>query len=339
MSSLAFRNQKISNWKKFKNYIKNFKNRNVIPVDELPNLDTELRKSNLIRRSYEKLRPLRYAVKLDFRYDKEFMYDFMPIGLDNFIGRGSYKFVYKLPWNEVVKIGKPVLASDPIFGSLYFKIAREPHKYLSNNEMHLMEHMEDRYFLKKNKEKIRRKFYRLALEKLHYNIVKSYIPDLVIPTQFFMGVQFREMLFSKKSVPVYMPADVQPYLPGRHLKEFAKSATRVKQPALLNYIRPKWTINFQAYRFGNIKKKTIKKMKTGLQKLILLCQHLANHDKLIIDLHSENLIITLPDFELRIFDFHLFDVHLYEPEERGLNPEKDHIELIEQFLESLDVIG
>ena len=39
----------------------------------------------------------------------------MPITNDDFIGRGGYKFVYKLPWNQVVKVGKSKLGSDPLF--------------------------------------------------------------------------------------------------------------------------------------------------------------------------------------------------------------------------------
>ena len=322
--------------KRISNFLKNKGHDKAIPVEELPNVNVELRKSSFTRRIYEHFRPLRYMLKLDFRNKREYMYDFMPLGADNFIGRGSYKFVFSLPDNSVVKIGKPIMPADPIFGSLYFKIAREPHKYLSVNEMHLMEYLEKQYFLQKNKRKIRRRFYRLGLERLHYDIVKSRIPDLVIPTTFFMAVKFREMLFSKKAIPEYMPADVQPFILGKHLKEFAESAVRIEQSALLDYIRPKWNINFKAGRFGSIKKRTINKLKKDLQSLVELCEYLAKEKKLIIDLHSENLIITLPDFEIKIFDFHLFDAHLYEPEERGLNPEKDHIEMIEKFMESLN---
>lgn len=71
--------------------------------------------------------------------------------------------------------------------------------------------------------------------------------------------------------------------------------------------------------------------------MIEVTKFLAEEEKLIFDVHAENIIITLPDFELKIFDFHLFDDFLYEPSEENPNPEMDHINLIEEFIRSFEL--
>lgn len=307
-----------------------------VPIEELP-FQLNLRQSGFIRRWYEKLRPIRACCKMDFRYNREFLYDFMPLDPRFFLGRGSYKFVYSLPWDRVVKIGKLVMPSDPLFGGQYIEVSRRPHQYLSSRDYQLMEFLCDRHWLPGRKEKIRRKFYRLALERLHYEIVRSHVPDLVVPTHFFMGVQFRKNMFSHNYETTLLPCDTQPLLRGRHLKEFVAAGVPRDQNKVLKMLHPQWDFKFNHQRFGKIGKKVLTRLKSDLERVVKLCDYLAREENLIIDLHSENLIITLPEFEIKLFDFHLFDKHLYDPERRGENPEKDHIQLIETFMDSFSL--
>ena len=47
------------------------------------------------------------------------------------------------------------------------------------------------------------------------------------------------------------------------------------------------------------------KIAFNFHRVIEATRYLAQKEKLILDLHSENIIIMLPEFELRIFDFHV----------------------------------
>ena len=88
-----------------------------------------------------------------------------------------------------------------------------------------------------------------------------------------------------------------------------------------------------------MKKKVLLKITEDFRRLIDFTQDLAVREKLIYDIHTENIIITLPEFELKIFDFHIFDQHLYTGAADFDRPEREHIEVIEKFIEALSGMG
>jgi hypothetical protein len=303
-------------------------------LDEIP-IDFQLRQSHWIRKLYEKIFPVSHAFRISYQYGREYLDEYMPISNDTYIGRGSYKFVYALPWKMVVKISKSILPSDPICGSLYKEVQKYPEKFLTKNEIALFEYL-SRKMIKHRKEYLWFNFLRLGLERYHYAIIKENLPDLVIPTRFFMGVRYRNRPFSSNHLETICPMDVQLMLTGKHLKEFAKAGKKIqpKNRLLRIFSSPTYQFTFDIGNFGHIKKKVLLKIKEDLLRLIRFTERLAKEEKLILDIHTENIIITIPEFELKLFDFHIFDEHLYDYGDGILNPEKEHIEVIEKFIES-----
>ncbi len=304
-------------------------------IEQLP-VDFQLRQSSWPRRLYEHLFPITHIFRLNYKHDREFLEDFMPITPESYIGRGSYKFVYKLPWQMVVKVSKDILGSDPVFGSLYREVVDNKEGFLRPEELHLLDHYESR-LPRWRRERLRGKFYRLGLERYHYWIVREQLRDLVLPTKFFMGVRYRRRLNEDFYSRKMMPMDSQVLLMGKHLKEFATAGRKRDQGLLGRTFMPAYDFEFDIGRFGKIKKKVLLKITEDFRRLIKFTELLATRDRLILDIHTENIIITLPDFQLKIFDFHLFDEHLYEPSNIHDSPEKDHIEVIERFIESFEL--
>ena len=305
-------------------------------IEQLP-VDFKLRQSAWPRRIYEWVFPIRHIFRMGYRHEDEFLEDFMPITPDSYIGRGTYKFVYRLPWQMVIKVGKDVLGSDPIFGSTFREVVEGPDKFLKPEELSLWRHLKRRRGATA-RERVDHKFARLGMERYHYWKVREELPDLVLPTRFFMGVRYRQRLsgrdfFSRK----IMPMDSQVLLVGKHLKEFATAGKQADQGWMGRTFAPGYDFEFDIGRFGQIKKKVLLKITEDFRKLIRFTDLLAIREKLILDIHTENLIITLPDFQLKVFDFHLFDEHLYEPSLKFDSPEKDHIEVIEKFIESFEL--
>ncbi|MCW7467043.1 hypothetical protein [Leptospira levettii] len=311
------------------------KNEEPIPLEDLP-VDEVLRKSGFIRNLYERLFPVSHVFRMTYRYNREFLDNFMPLSLNDYIGRGSYKFVYKLPWNQVVKIGKSKLPSDVIFGSLFKEVGRDLSRFLKPEEIELRDFLKKQTFRDSKKDEIDFKFKRLGLERLHYWKLKSLIPDLVVPTRFFMGLRMRKNPFGIPNVTL-TPCDQQPLLAGKHLKEFTIRNEKLDQNPILDKLFPKWKLNFDSHRFGVISKSKLKKIAVDFNRVIEVTKYLAEEEKLIFDIHAENIIITLPDFELKIFDFHVFDDYLYEPSLENPTPEMDHIKIIEEFIKSFEL--
>lgn len=307
-----------------------------IPLEYLPVDLVGLRKSNVVRRIFETLFPVSHVFRITHRYDREFLDNFQPLSKKDYLARGSYKFVYKLPWNQVVKVGITKLPSDPIFGSLYKEVSKNMSKYLKPEELSLKDYLQASAWTDAKKENIEFKFRRLGLERLHYWKLKSLIPDLVLPTRFFMGLKVRNTPWKIPSVNL-TPCDNQNLIPGKHLKEFISTSSKVKQNPLSEKLFPKWKLSFDHNRFGEIGKTKLKKIAFDFHRIIEVVKYLANEEGLIFDIHTENIIITLPDFELRIFDYHVFDTHLYEPSEENPSPEMDHIQTIEEFIRSFDL--
>lgn len=303
--------------------------------DFLP-ADFQLRQSYWPRRIYERMVPVSHVFRMGMRYKREHLEDFMPISPDHYIGRGSYKFVYSLPWKMVLKISRQVLPSDPIFGSMFREVDQRPEQFLSQEELALYD------FLSEGKRKGSRdrlwfQFLRLGMERYHYAKVREALPDLVLPTKFFMGVRYRRKPFGKGHYESIRPMDSQIMLVGKHLKEFASAAVHSEQNKLMSRFFPRWDFEFEVGRFGRVKKKVLLKITEDFRRLIEYTETLAREEKLILDIHTENLIITLPEFELKIFDFHLFDEHLYESTAGLASPEQDHVAVLERFVESLDL--
>lgn len=301
-------------------------------TDEIP-ADFQLRQSSWPRRVYERVRPVSHVFRITSKYEREHLDDFMPLSPDAYIGRGSYKFVYRLPWKMVLKVSKEILQSDPLFGSLYREVDAHQERFLEPEELELFE-----YLTAKgrglNRERLRFKFNRLALERFSYWKVREALPDLVIPTKFFMGVRYRRNAIRFGHSEKITPMDSQVLLVGKHLKEFATAGQEMPRGRFLRKFSQQFEFVFDSGRFGKIKKKVLVKIAEDFQRLIRFTEFLAYREKLILDIHTENIIITLPDFQLKVFDFHLFDEHLYEPSLKYDRPEKDHIEVIEKFVES-----
>lgn len=306
-----------------------------IPLEDLP-VDEVLRQSGPFRKFYEWAFPVSHVFRITHRYGREFLDNFLPLDNANYIGRGSYKFVYKLPWNQVVKTGKSKLPSDAIFGSLYKEVGKDLEKYLKKEEIALKNYLQAKTKLESKQDEIEFKFRRLGLERLHYWKLKSLIPDLVIPTRFFMGLRVRNTPWRIPSITL-TPCDQQPLLAGKHLKEFTIKNEKLDQNPILDKLFPKWKLNFNSHRFGVVSKSKLKKIAVDFNRVIQVTKYLAEEENLIFDVHSENIIITLPDFDLKIFDFHLFDDYLYEPSEENPTPEMDHIILIEEFIRSFEL--
>ena len=306
-----------------------------IPVEELP-IDLSLRKSGIVRNLYEKIFPVSHVFQISYKFNGVFMENFMPITNADFIGRGGYKFVYRLPWNQVVKVGKSKLGSDPLFGSLFKEVSKNLEMYLKPEEMELKNYLQSKCFKHSSKELLDFKFKRLGLERLHYWKVKTLLPDLVLPTKFFMGLRSRRTPFGIPQTTI-TPCDNQILIPGKHLKEFVKLTEKVNQSKLEDKFLPKWKLNFDTHKFGTVPVAKLKKIAFNFHRVIEATRYLAQKEKLILDLHSENIIIMLPEFELRIFDFHVFDEHLYDPGEDGLSPEEEHINTINEFINSFEL--
>jgi hypothetical protein len=171
------------------------------------------------------------------------------------------------------------------------------------------------------------------MERLHYWKVKTLLPDLVLPTKFFMGVRFRQGPF-QFPIMTLTPCDNQTLIPGKHLKEFVQLKERVKVNKFLDAFSPTWKLNFDYQKFGEVNKSKLKKIAYNLHRVIEATKYLAKEEKLILDLHSENIIIMLPEFELKIFDFHLFDEHLYDLGSDKMAPIDEHIQTINEFINS-----
>lgn len=301
--------------------------------DQIP-IDLKLRQSNIFRKTYEKIFPVNHAFRMNYRYGREFLDEYMPLSESTYLGRGNYKFVYALPWKMVIKISKNILPSNPLFGSLFHQVQKSPENFLTKEELALFDYL-SRNLSNHKKEKLWFKFLRLGLERYHYSIVKQFLPDLVIPTRFFLGVQYRKVPFLDQYIKSIRPMDVQVILTGKHLKEFIKSGKKVKKKGFLSLFSPVlYQFQFDTGSYQNIKRKVLYKIKEDLKRLIYITQKLAKEEKLILDIHTENLIIALPEFELKLFDFHIFDEHLYEYGNGIYYSEKEHIEVIEQFIES-----
>lgn len=306
-----------------------------IPLENLP-IDLELRQKGFFRGIYENVFPASHVFEISYQYDGKFLDNYMPISNESYIGRGSYKFVYKLPWNQVVKIGKSKFYSDPLFGSLFREVASHQETYLKPEEIQLKDYLMRQTRRKSKKEEIDLKFKRLGMERLHYWKVKSLLPDLILPTRFFMGLRYRDRPLLQPSASL-TPCDVQIALPGKHLKEFVALKEKVTGNILESKLFPKWKLNFDTHRFGFVSRAKLKKIAFNFHRVIEATKYLASKEKLILDLHSENIIITIPDFELKIFDFHVFDEHLYETTTNSLFPEQDHIETIKRFIDSFEL--
>jgi hypothetical protein len=306
-----------------------------IPLEYLP-IDMGLRKSGFMRNAYERLFPVTHAFRIYYKYKGEFLDDFMPISNEDFLGRGSYKFVYRLPWNQVLKIGKSKLLSDPLFGSLYKKVGKDLPSYLKPEEIELKNYLQKQLKYESSADKIEFHFKRLALERLHYWKVKTLIPDLVLPTKHFMGVRFRRGLFGFPLMTL-TPCDNQTLIPGKHLKEFVHLKERIKSNPISNVFSPNWKLNFNYDKFGEVSRAKLKKIALNFHRVIETTKYLAENEQLILDLHSENIIIMLPEFELKIFDFHLFDEHLYEIGTDKRTPLEEHIFTINEFINSFQL--
>jgi hypothetical protein len=308
---------------------------NPIPIGQIP-IDTKLRDSGWMRKTYERIFPTSHIFRITHRYGREFLDNFMPISNGDYIGRGSYKFVYKLPWNQVVKVGKSKFPSDPLFGSLYKEVSRNMDKYLKPEELHLKTFLQSKVSSRSAKDDIEFRFKRLGLERLQYWKLKTLIPDLVLPTRFYMGWKVRKTPWGIPLVTL-TPCDNQKLLPGKHLKEFMNLREKVPQNPIADTLFPKWKLNFDTHQFGVIGRAHLKRIAFDFHRIIEVTKYLANDEKLIFDVHSENIIITFPDFTLKLFDFHLFDEHLYEPSQENPSPELDHIKMIEEFIRSFEL--
>ncbi|MCB1176395.1 MAG: hypothetical protein KDK36_02340 [Leptospiraceae bacterium] len=303
-----------------------------IPIEYLP-VDMGLRKSGFVRNAYEKVFPVTHAFRITYKYSGEFLDEFMPISNDDFLGRGSYKFVYRLPWNQVLKIGKSKLGSDPLFGSLFKEVGKDLSSYLKPEELELKDYLQKEMKYESSKDKLEFHFKRLALERFHYWKIKTLLPDLVLPTRHFMGLRFRKGLFGVPMMTL-TPCDNQTIIPGKHLKEFVHLKERIKSNAIKDVFSPTWKLNFDFNKFGEVSKSKLKKIAYNLHRVIEATKYLAKEEKLVLDLHSENIIIMLPEFELKIFDFHLFDEHLYDLGSDKITPVDEHISTINEFINS-----
>ena len=312
-----------------------FTSLNPIPLEYLP-VDMGLRKSNFVRNLFEKVFPVTHVFRLTYKYKGEYYDEFMPISIEDYIGRGSYKFVYRLPWNQVVKVGKSIFPSDPLFGSLFKKVSKDLVSYLKPEEYQLME-----YYISKNKSESYKdnlifNFRRLGLERLHYWKLKTLLPDLVLPTRHFMGIRFRRGLLGIPWLHM-IPCDNQALIPGKHLKEFVQLKERLKQNFIHDFISPSWKLDFDYEKYGEVSRLKLKKIAFNFHRVIEATRYLAEKENLILDLHSENIIIMLPEYELKIFDFHLFDNHLYDLGNKEKAPLDEHIDTINEFINSFQL--
>ena len=302
--------------------------------EKLP-LNFQLRKSAWPRRCFETLFPVRHIFRLGFEHEGEVLGNFMPITKDSYIGRGSYKFVYSLPWQMVVKVSKEVLPSNPLFGSSFQEVTRNPEDFLSAEEMALWSYLKRGRRRGSFTEKIDFKFHRLGLERYHYWKVRDALPDIALDTRFWMGARYRAKIWNEDSFSRQItPMDSQIMLAGKHLKEFARSIKKRKELSRFYFFKSRFEIRFDNGLLEKIKEKALRKAVQDFQRLIQFTEELARKEKLILDIHAENIILSLPDFRLKIFDFHLFDESSYYsavPSSRGV---KEHIELIEEFVQS-----
>jgi hypothetical protein len=307
-----------------------------IPIELLPGNVLELRQSSWIRKIYEFFFPVSHAFRITYHYEREFLDQFMPLSRDAYIGRGSYKFVYKLPWNQVLKISITKLISDPLFGSLYKQVSKNLDQFLKKDELDLKVFLQAKAFSEQKVDDLEFKFRRLALERYHYWKLKSLVPDLVAPTRFFMGMRVRN---SPVGIPLIniTPCEQQTLIPGKHLKEFITASEKKQGSILKGNIFSKWQLSFNSQKFGIVGKTKLKKIALDFHRLVEVVKFLADEEGLIFDLHTENIIITLPNFDVKIFDYHVFDRDLYETNRENPNPELDHIQIIEEFVKSFEL--
>ena len=306
-------------------------------IERLPH-DFQLRKSAWPRRLYETLFPVRHVFRLGFEDGAETLTNFMPITKESYIGRGSYKFVYSLPWQMVVKVSKEVLPANPLFGSIFQDIVRYPEKFLTQEEMALWSYLKRGRKRGRLIEKLDFKFYRLGLERYHYWKVRDALPDIALDTRFCMGARYRSRIWDRDSFARKItPIDNQIMLAGKHLKEFARSVKKKKKLSPIHFFRPRFGIRFDNGLLQELKEKALHKAVEDFGRLIEFTKELARKEKLVLDIHAENIILSLPDFRLKIFDFHLFDEKRYYnaiPNSEGI---KEHIELIEEFVRSFAI--
>ena len=201
--------------------------RSKAPAKEKLPLDFQLRKSAWPRRCFEALFPVRHIFRLGFEHGSETLSNFMPITKESYIGRGSYKFVYSLPWQMVVKVSKEVLPANPLFGSSFQEVTHDPERFLSEEEIALWSHLKQGRRRGRFVEKIDFKFHRLGLERYHYWKVRDALPDIALDTRFWMGARYRAKAWNHNSFNRKItPMDSQIILAGKHLKEFARSTKK-----------------------------------------------------------------------------------------------------------------
>ena len=242
---------------------------------------------------------------------------------------------FNYPWNQVIKIGNSKLPSDYLFGRLFEKVSKNKEQYLKDEEINLCDFLKSKVKSVFKKEQIDFKFTRLGLERLFYWKIKVLIPDLVLPTRFFMGLKIRKTPLGIDSTTL-TPCDNQSLLLGKHLKEFMKIGEK-SETNVLKKIFPEWKIKFDSHKFGKIKKSQLKKIAFDFHRVIEATKYIAKTEKMIFDIHTENIIITLPKFELKIFDYHLFDENIYHHINHTTFSEVNHIAVIEQFIESFNL--
>ena len=306
-----------------------------IKKNDLPN-HLKLRDSNFFVKFYHKIFPISHLFRMRYKYNREFLDKFVPLSNEQYIGRGNYKFVFQSLWKQVIKIGISKLPSDILFGNYYEQVAKNKEIYLKNEEIYLCNFLKNKTKLKSKKDNIEFNFIRLGLERLFYFKIKSLIPDLILSTQFFMGLTFRNTPFGVPMISL-APCDNQEILMGKHLKEFIYLGEKVKKKSFRNKFFPEWKINFNAHRFGKISKSKLKKIALDFYRIIEVTKYLEKEEKIIFDIHTENIIITVPQFKLKIFDYHLFDQHVYPIDKENLFPDRDHTQVIEEFISSFEL--
>ena len=305
--------------------------------EKLP-FDLRLRKSAWPRRCFETLFPIRHVFRLGFENEGETLTNFMPITKGSYIGRGSYKFVYSLPWQMVIKVSKEVLPGNPLFGSTFQDVVRNPENFLTEEERALWTYLKGKRRRGRFIERLDFKFYRLGLERYHYWKVRDALPEIALDTRFYMGARYRGRFWSRDSfVRKITPMDNQIILAGKHLKEFARSEKKKEKFHPFSLFKARFRIRFDNGLLQEVKKKALQKAVEDFHRLIQFTVDLARKEKLILDIHAENIILTLPDFKLKVFDFHLFDENRYYkdlPKSEGV---KEHIQLIEEFIQSFEI--
>ena len=102
-------------------------------------------------------------------------------------------------------------------------------------------------------------------------------------------------------------------------------------------ISPTWKLDFNHEKYGEVSRQKLKKIAFNFHRVIEATKYLSEKENLILDLHSENIIIMLPEYELKIFDFHLFDNYLYDLGNKEKAPLDEHIDTINEFINSFQL--